>query len=116
MADRPARAPTQLQYLAWDGTDPVDSVRLAKDLARSFRCINLLDDSPSGEFGVIGSPRIFQPCGKDGTDRTDILWVRGMFEFPRTFFNPVHNNAGGDLPAILQYSGHGIPGFMFTQN
>jgi hypothetical protein len=116
MADRPARAPTQLQYLAWDGTDPQDSIRLAQDLARSFRCINLLDDSPSGEFGVIGSPRIFQPCGKDGTDRTDLLWVRGMFEFPRTFFNPVHNNAGGDLPAILQYSGHGIPGFMFSQN
>jgi hypothetical protein len=115
MPDRPARPPTRLQHLCWDGTDPVDSVKLAKGLATSFRCINLLDDSPAGEFGVLGSPRIFQPCGVAGTDRTDVLWLRGMFEFPRTFFNPVHNNAGSDLPAILQYSGHGIPGFMFAE-
>jgi hypothetical protein len=100
----------------WDGTDPVDSVRLAKGLARSFRCINLLDDSPSGEFGVMNSPRIFQPCGSAGTDITDTLFVRGLFEFPQTFFDPVHNNSGDDRPAILQFSGHGIPGFMFSES
>lgn len=115
MSDRPARPPTRLQYLMWDGTDPKDSRELARRLARSFRCINLLDDSPSGEFGVRDTPRIFEPCGAAGTDFNGPLWVRGMFEFPQTFFNPVHNNAGSDLPAILQYSGHGIPGFMFAE-
>jgi len=116
MADRPARTPTQLQYLMWDGTDPVDSITLAKGLAKSFRCINLLDDCPAGEFGVRDTPKIFEPCGKAGTDITDDLWILGMFGLPRVFFKPVHQNKGDDLPAILQFSGHGIPGYMFSNS
>jgi hypothetical protein len=100
----------------WDGTDPVDSRELANRLARSFRCVNLLDDSPKGEFGIIGRPRAFQPCGAKGKDVTVDLVLKGMFEFPQIFFDPIHENAGGDHPAILQFSGHGIPGFLFSES
>jgi hypothetical protein len=100
----------------WDGTDAVDSVRLANKLSASFRCLNLLDGSPAGEFGVLGTPRIFQPCGAGGNAIDNALWLRGMSEFPRTFFSPSHHNSAGELPAILQFSGHGIPGFMFSES
>ncbi|MBL8236259.1 MAG: hypothetical protein JNM66_02490 [Bryobacterales bacterium] len=116
MADRPARPPVQLQYLMWDGTDPVDSKTLARELARRFRCVNLLDDSPATAFGVADSPRCFLPCGAEGRLFSDGLWLVGLFESPIHFFEPQHANAGGDFPAILQFSGHGIPGFMFSES
>jgi hypothetical protein len=112
MNDRVARPPTQLKYLMWDGTDPVDSIKLAKGLASSFRCVNLLDSKTALQAGVLSSPRIFEPCGKKGEDLSDKLYIEGMFTFPRVFFAPSHST--GEFPAILQYSGHGIPGFMFA--
>src|SRR5215470_6655256 len=120
MPDDPARPPVPLQYLLWDGTNPVDSFALGKGLHASFRCLNLLDDSPAAEEFVStaarGKPSVFQPSGPDGKTFSETLWQRGMFEFPLTFFDAGHHNAGDDRPHILAFSGHGIPGFMFAES
>jgi hypothetical protein len=112
----PARPPVQLQYLLWDGTDPVDSKALGQGLEKRFRWLNLLVDSPKAEeFVIDGPPRIFQPDDESALSAAEInrRFLRGILEFPRTFFDPVHNNVGSDRPNLLAYSGHGMPGFMF---
>lgn len=120
MAKVPARPPVSLQYLLWDGTDSVDSFALGEGLHKAFRCVNLLDDSPAAQEFVstasAGKPRVFQPAGPDGKTFSAALWQRGMFEFPRTFYDAPHANAGGDRAHIFAYSGHGIPGFMFSES
>src|SRR5262245_29736877 len=80
--------------IAWPevGTDPADNIQLAKDLAKTFRCIDLLDDSPAGKVGVMNTPRIFQPFGPTGKNNTPRDWLFGMFTLTKTSFNPVHNN------------------------
>ncbi len=112
----PARPRVPLEYLLWDGTDPVDSQALGEGLRR-LRWENLLHDSPAGEeFVTPRRPRCFQPAGEHGTDFSLPLWMRGMFEFPRTFLDPMHHNRGDNRPNLLAYSGHGIPGFMFSES
>lgn len=115
----PARPPVRLQYLLWEGTGQVDSRRLAQGLSGAFRWHNLLDDSPAGTDGMTGGggrPRMFAPCGVNGTDFDMTLWGRGILDFPPMFFDPHHGNAGGDRPDLLAFSGHGVPGYMFAES
>jgi hypothetical protein len=121
MAPTPGKPKVPLQYLLWDGTDPVDSFALGTNLEKRFRWQNLLIDSPAAEeFVVSGPPRVFQPDSNSKPPRqTDPafpnLYIRGLFEFPKEFFDPVHHNVGDDRPNLLAYSGHGVPGFMFGE-
>jgi len=124
----PARPPS-LQFLLWDGTKPRDSYELGNGLS-ALRWGNLLHDSPPSEFSPPNRnrPRVFQPAGADGNKWPDAAghltsgtfsvahWQRGMYEFPRTFFDPTHHNRGDDRPNFLAYSGHGIPGYMFAES
>jgi hypothetical protein len=119
MSGGPARPAVPLHYLLWDGTDAVDSFALGTGLETQFRCIDLLNDSPTTEefcsTAAKGKPRVYEPCGKDGSFFDMARYFRGMTEFPQTFFDPTHHNKGDDRPDILAYSGHGIPGFMFSE-
>jgi hypothetical protein len=112
----PAKPPVQLQYLLWDATDPIDSNVLGLGLEKRFRWQNLLVDSPAGEtFITTGPPLIFQPDAEISLTDGEVIsrQSRGITELTHTFFDPVHHNTGSDRPALLAFSGHGMPGFMF---
>ena len=115
----PVRPSVPLEFLLWDGTEPTDSYALGNGLL-TMRWGNLLHDCSSTEefltTGARNHPRCFMPAGLHGTDYSNVLWQRGLFEFPRKFFDPHHNNTGNNRPNILAFSGHGIPGYMFSES
>ena len=116
----PGKPPVPIKYLLWDGTDPVDSYALGNGLEQRFRCENLLNYSPATEeFCSTASknkPRVFQPSGPTGATSGAPLFFRSRGEFPNEFFNPTHHNSLSQGPDILAYSGHGVPGFMFSES
>jgi len=116
----PVKPPVPIKYLLWDGTDPIDSFALGNGLEQRFRSENLLNSSPASEefcsTASKGKPRVYEPAGPTGETFTFPLFFRARAEFPNTFFSPMHHNALSELPHILAFSGHGIPGFMFSNS
>jgi hypothetical protein len=109
------RAPI-LKYALWDGTDPVDSQVLGRGLARA-RWMNQVRASDQLAIAAKGQPAILQPMGGDGMVGTDALLFRGMFEFPSSVLGrALHSDSEGHTADFVAVSGHGVPGFMFSES
>jgi hypothetical protein len=100
----------------WDGTDPVDSQALGQRLNRS-RWVNQVRTGDQLAVAQAGQPAVLQPAGANGFTENDALMFRGMFELPQAVLGqPLHGDSSGHGGEMVAVSGHGVPGFMFSES
>jgi hypothetical protein len=100
----------------WDGTDPVDSQALGKGLDR-LGWKNQVKKGDKLAQTASGQPSVLQPAGAKGFDLSNELMFRAMFEFPQALLGkPLKGDGAGHMGSMVAYSGHGVPGFMFSES
>jgi len=105
-----------LSYVLWDGTDPADSQVLGRALAR-LGWVNQVDGHAPLATVASNQPPVLQPAGVDGLTISEDLLFRGMFEFPQAVLGkPLRGDSSGHSGSIVAVSGHGVPGFMFSES
>jgi hypothetical protein len=120
MADGPvlARPPVTPTFLSWDVTSPLDTVDFAQRMQQTLHWGNHLNGAPSPLKFIeqVGSSKtpIFMPCGQKGTDLNDDLFLKDAHNIQEQLFDPSHSM--GKHPGIFYVSGHGIPGFIFSES
>ncbi len=93
----------------------MDSQALGQGLQRA-RWVNQVRSGD--QFAIAkGGPAVLQPAGADGFSEDDTLLFRGMFEIPLSVLgNPLRGDSAGHSGDIVAVSGHGVPGFMFSES
>jgi hypothetical protein len=106
-----------LDFVLWDGTDPVDSYALGRGLVNLGWRNQVKRGDQLALAGRRGAPFVLQPAGRDGKTTDGSLMLRGMFEFPRAVLGAsLRGDSAGHTGNIVAVSGHGVPGFMFSES
>ena len=105
-----------LNYVLWDGTDPSDSQALGKGLSR-LGWQNQVDATAQFATKAPNQPAVLQLAGADGFSTDDNLLFKGMFQVPQAVFgSALPGDSSGHSGCIVAVSGHGVPGFMFSES